>query len=108
MKYYGDVPVEDLELVKELTELEKWFDHFGGDISAEMAAKGMVAIAHDYCRMAMEEKANLLIRRAEILYPNYYKGMIHTHAKKDKDFAKIVSNLRASLGLELMQKYGFK
>ena len=108
MKAYGDIPAEHLNLIDELIDLERWFDENGDLVSSEIAAKGFVAMAHDYYHLEIEEEGDRLLTRTEKVFPGYFKTAIHDHIKKDKDFRYLVENLVVSLGIDLMKKYGFK
>ena len=108
MNYFGDIPVEHLELMKELKDLESWFDMYGQTIEPSIAAKGFVSIAHDYIFMYMEEEGLRLINRAEKICPGYFVEKIHEHAKYHSDYKKLVSNLEGTIGLDYMKKWGFK
>jgi hypothetical protein len=107
MKYFGDIPQKHLDLVKDLTELEDWFEEHGKSIKPEMAAKGFVSMAHDYIFMDMEEQGERLLKRAEQVYPGYFKEKIQEH-RKSSDFDELVNNLTKTLGFDLMKSYGFK
>ena len=108
MRYYGDIPIQHLELVKELEILEDWFNENGDGVPPKAAAKGAVCMAHDYFSMEMEEEADRLLIMAEKQYPGYFKKQIHDDALKDKDFNTLVENLKRSIGLGTMKLLGFE
>lgn len=108
MKYYGDMPAEHVDLVKQLQALEDWFTKQGEGIPALSASKGFVAMAHDYYTLYMEEEGDRLIDMAEDSYPGYFEGSIHYHMDKDSDYKKLVKALESSLGFGLMLSYGYR
>ncbi len=107
MKYYGDIPEEHLLLIEELEKLENWFREYGDSVPALSSAKGFVCMAHDWYDIDMEEKGDLLLKEAEKLYPGYFKGPIYVHMSKDEDFDLLVSQIKKTVGLDLMYALGF-
>ena len=105
--YYGDIPVEHLEVVRELVDLEIWFSANGQEIQPSLAAKGFVSMAHDYYSMYMDEEGERLLNRANNCMPGYFKGLIHQHAKSDGVFDTILHNLTYSPAVKLMKSFGF-
>lgn len=109
MNYFGDIPADHLELVKELKNLEAWFNEFGQKIDPAIAAKGFVSMAHDYCYILyMEEEGLRLFNRAEKSCPGYFKNTIHEHSKDHSEFRKLIYNLEGTVGLDYMKALGFK
>lgn len=108
MIYFGDISKEHRDLLKELLELEFWFEEFGDEIAPEMSAKGFTAMAFDYYAMEMEERGDRLLAKAELLCPGYFKFKIHEHIKKDPQFSALVTKLSTSLGAPLLRRYGYR
>ena len=108
MKTYGDISQEHRELVAELTTLEQWFNEFGNTIPKESSAMGLVAMAHDYYGMEMEEQGDKLLYRAHDQCKDYFRNQIYDHMKRNPDFNYLVQALKKSLGIELMKSFGFK
>lgn len=108
MKYYGDIPVAHLEILKDLEMLEAWFNKNQNRISPLMASRGMVLMAHDYYSMDMEEEGDRFLRLADTISPGYFKGPILCHMEEFKEVWQIVEQLKKTLGLELMVKLGFE
>jgi hypothetical protein len=107
MKTYGDIPKKDQALIKELEGLELWFDNHRETVNPEDAAKGFTCLAHDYYGLYMEEEGDRLIRRAEYICPDYFKGRIYEQARRHRDFNGVVESLSLSHGMDLMKKFGF-
>lgn len=107
MRPYGDIPAKDLKLAEELWELENWFNENQDTVPKDKAALGFVSMAHDLYLLEFDEEGDRLITRAEKIYPGYFRAKIHEHTLENSDFAVLVDNLRDTLGLELMKKYGF-
>ena len=108
MKYFGDIPIEHLELLKELQGLEALVDLHLNDFPLLALAKGFTSIAHDHYTMDMEEEGDRLIHRAEKSYPGYFKDPIHVHMEKDPLFGILVGRLKDTLGYDLIKSLGFK
>ena len=107
MKYYGDIPQKDRELVEELERLEHWFDDHMKTVDSEKVAKGFTCLAHDYYALFMEEEGDRLIRRAEYVCTDYFRGRIYEQAKRDREFNDVLGSLTLSHGMDLMKKFGF-
>ena len=107
MKTYGDIPQKDRELIKELEDLELWFDEHKYSVDSEKAAKGFTCLAHDYYGLYMEEEGNRLIRRAEHISPNYFRSRIYEQTKRDRAFNDLVERLTLSHAMDLMKEFGF-
>lgn len=107
-KYFGDIPPDHLELLRELQDLEAWFkDSNGIEIPPLTAAKGFVAMAYDYYSMYFSEEGYRLLETADILYPGYFMGPITEHAKNDKDFRTLFNILKKTPeSLEVMRLLG--
>lgn len=106
--YFGDIPIEDLEMLAELKALEKWFIEHGKTIKPVMAAKGFTAMAFDYYEMYMDEEAERLVNRAEKEHPGYFKGPIYTHMAQDWEFEALINMLIGyPQALELLQSFGY-
>lgn len=107
--YYGDIPLDHLELMNELETLEEWFKENGSTLPAITAAKGHVSMAHDWYSLECDEHGRYLLDRAEELYPGYFESAIYNHLKTDPDFAALISNFRyMHLGNEYLRSLGFK
>jgi hypothetical protein len=107
-KYGGDFPKEHLDLIKELEELELWFDEQGSTVPTVMASKGFTCMAFDYYKMYLDEEGERLLKRADAAYPGYFKLAIHTHVVKDYDFAILVAELIRTPAIDSMHSLGFK
>jgi hypothetical protein len=108
MKYYGDIPKEHQELVKELERLENWFTEHDTTIHPLMAAKGLTCMAHDYYAINMEENGEDLLNRANKYYPGYFKNEIFVHLNKDPEYLMLVVNLINTEARDTMISLGFK
>lgn len=107
IRYYGDIPQRDLDLVKELKEQEIWFNINGSTIAPLLAAKAFVCLAHDYYSVYFDEEGERLLRLADKHYSGYFSDAIYTHMVKDYEFAHLIKNLQRSLGLLVMVSLGF-
>jgi hypothetical protein len=107
MKYYGDIPVEHLEIVRELIVLERWFHDHGDTVPSLLAAKGFVSMSHDYFSMFMDEEGVRLLTKAENCHKGYFKGPIYEHANKDGAYDFLVESLKNTSGIKLMRSFGF-
>ena len=108
MKYYGDIPHEHLELVKELQYLENLVNTHIDDFPLLALAKGYTCMSHDYISMFMEEEAVRLLHLAEKHCPGYYTAPILVQMKKDKEFNKLIQALKTTPALEVMKSLGFE
>lgn len=109
MKFAGDIPQKDRELIEELETLEAWFRDNGAGVPPLTAAKGMTCMAHDWYTLYLEEEGERLLKEAEKLYPGYFEYPIYIHMEKDKDFNNLVNSLKKiPLGLDMMVSLGFK
>ena len=107
MNYYGDIPQEHLELLKELRTLETWFTEHGSTVPPLQAAQGFVAMAHDLYIMNMEEDGERLLREADKHFPGYFKKLIYTHMARNDDFDYLVTNLTQTMAIDVMRTLGF-
>lgn len=108
MKCYGDISPQDLKLVSELEEMERYFHKNRSDFPNSLLAKTMTCMAHDYYFMSMEEQGDRLLCLAEKYSSGYFKETIHTHAVEDPDFSFLVSNLITSMGFDTMKALGYR
>lgn len=108
MKYFGDIPLKDRQLLDELQALENWFNEHGEDLPILPVAKAMVCIAFDYYFAEFDEEGDRLIHRAEKLCPGYFKGPIHVDVEKDFEFAMLMTMLKKTLGFQLIKSLGYK
>lgn len=108
MKYYGDIPESDKKLIQELVTLESWFNEGNIPIPPLTAAKGFVAMSHDYYEMYLDEEGERLLNRAETCYSGYFKGPIQEHMSKCSDFNSLIKNMIKGDALKTMESLGFK
>lgn len=108
MKTYGDIPIADRILVRELEKLENWFYEHGNTLPVLSIGKGLTCIAHDYYAVWMDEQGERLLKLADVYCPGYFKAPILTHMEKDPDFAKLINNLKQTEALDIMTFMGFQ
>jgi len=107
MKYYGDIPKSHRILINELESLEKWFKKHGDTLPLLSAAKGYVCMAHDWYSMDIEEEGERCLKAADAICPGYFKAPILSQAKRDADFAYLLSRLEYGLGLDVLLSLGY-
>jgi hypothetical protein len=108
MKTFGDLPEKDATLFKELVRLEEWFHEHGDTVPLLSVGKGLTCIGHDYYAIYMEEEGERLLKLANVYCPGYFKGPILVHIEKDKDFAKLINNLKKMEAVDVMISMGFE
>ena len=89
---HGDIPEEHRELIKDLLEMEDYFDS-KIDLDPALVAKGTVCIAHDWYSMGDEDKGSDLLTKASKIYPGYFDGKINEHTEEDELYKKLVTSL---------------
>jgi hypothetical protein len=107
VNYYGDIPKQHLDLLKELKEQEAWFNENGSTVSPVLAAKAFVCLAHDYYHIYFDEEGERFLRLADKIYPGYFSSTVYGHMIADYEFAFLVKNLERTMGIVTMVSLGF-
>lgn len=97
MALYGDIPVEDRELEKELLEMEAYFNTHLDVYPPEMIARVFVCLSHDYYEISDDQKGSELLEKADKICPGYFDNQIKDHIEEDPDFAYLVENLTRNI-----------
>ena len=96
MKMYGDISDEHKQLMTALDQQERVFDMDNLTDTAKLA-KGYVCLAHDWYILGNEDRGVVLLRKAEQIFPGYFRTMIAKHCYQDADFEYLVRNITAEL-----------
>lgn len=93
---HGDVSKQDLELAKELLEMEEFFDG-RPDLPKDIIAKMLVALAHDWFDIGDDDKGSALLEKASKVCPGYFDNEIKVHIEEDEMYAFLVNNLTSMI-----------
>jgi hypothetical protein len=94
---HGDIPVEHIELAKELEELEITLDSMIPNMDKPLLAKGFVCIAHDFYEMGDDDKGSELLEKAEKVCPGYFENEMLKHAEEDELFDLVVLGITKNI-----------
>ena len=109
MNYFGDIPIEHLELVNSLRELEALVEQNADQLPKLVLSKGETCLAYDYYFIDMEEEGERLLDKASSNSPGYFMGPVLSDMKKDPEFNLLMELfIEIPLGLEKLKSLGYE
>jgi len=98
---HGDVPEGDKKTAEALRKMEIDMEE-QATLSPQYTAQAFVCLAHDWYEMGSEEEGHRLLKKADIVCPEYFRKHMQSHTLENSAFELLVNRLFAMLGWQLL------